>query len=260
MQKFVNVEALNFRSSPEVASDNRIDVLHLCQPVKQLSEPDAENWANVEAKTVEGKRKGFVAARFLRDPVSPEREALIAQAIHEWLRFEKGLGKEDKDPFAGFVGEMWSAIGMDLDGRDTDVPWSAAAISFMVRHAGKTVPLYENFRFAAAHARYINDAIVKRQAGDADAPFWGFRLHERRPQLGDMVARWRKAPIDFDGAAVRDRFSSHCDIVVQVAENEVLTIGGNVSNSVKTTAYDKTPAGFLDDTKNVFALLASNAP
>jgi hypothetical protein len=34
----------------------------------------------------------------LREPVSPSREALVGEAIKEWLRFEKGQGIENDDP------------------------------------------------------------------------------------------------------------------------------------------------------------------
>jgi hypothetical protein len=232
-------------------------VLHLCQGVDVLEDAEEPGWVRVSAEVGGHSQEGFVNEQFLRAPVEDAREALAAQSIREWLRFEKGLGREFDDPFAGFVGEMWRAIGMDLDGRDRDVPWSAAAISFMVRNAGENFPKYRNFRFAAAHARYIHDSIAKRQAEDGDAPFWGFRLHERRPDLGDMVCRWRETERDFDDAAVSDRFKSHCDIIVRITNDEVFAIGGNVGHSVNITRYDKTQSGFLADTKNVFAHLVN---
>jgi hypothetical protein len=154
---------------------------------------------------------------------------------------------------------MWQAIGMDLDGRDRDVPWSAAAISFMVRNAGETFPRYRRFRFAAAHARYIHSSIVKRQAGDGDTPFWGQRLHELRPQLGDMVCCWRETERDYDDAVVSEHFKSHCDIIVRITSDHVFAIGGNVGHSVNITRYDKTESGFLADTRNVFAHLVNRA-
>ncbi|HSA79293.1 MAG TPA: DUF2272 domain-containing protein [Geminicoccaceae bacterium] len=257
MLMYVDAEALNLRSRPEVAADTRLALLHLCQQVDVLGRADEPGWVRVSAEIRHERVEGFVSEQFLRAPVDDAREALIAQAIREWLRFEKGLGREFNDPFAGFVGEMWQAIGIDLDGRDRDVPWSAAAISFMVRSAGDTFRQYRNFRFAAAHARYIHDSIVRRQAGDNDTPFWGFRLHERRPELGDMVCRWRETERDFDDAAVSDQFKSHCDIIVRVTTDEVFAIGGNVSHSVSITRYDKTQSGFLADTNNVFAHLVN---
>jgi len=254
---YVDVEALNFRSQPVAAGDNRIGILHLGQSVDRLGDGDAEGWAKIRAAVDGASRDGFVSSRFLRPPVSDAREELVAQAITQWLRFAQGLGQEFDDPFAGFVGEMWQAIGLDLDGRDRDVPWSAAAISLIVRNAGKRFAHYHGFRFAAAHARYLHDAIVRRQRADTSAPFWGFRLHEKRPELGDMVCRWRETPRSFDDAVTSDAFKSHCDIIVQIMPDEVLAIGGNVGNSVSITRYDKTPGGFLADSKGVFAHLVN---
>ena len=257
MLMYVDAEALNFRSKPEVSPGTRRGVLHLCQPVEVLGDAGSPGWARLKAKIDGAEQEGFVSARFLRAPVTDAREALIAEAIREWLRFEKGLGREMEDPFAGFVGDMWQAIGFDLDGRDRDVPWSAAAISFMVRNAGKDFAKYRGFRFAAAHARYVHDSIVKRETGDEAAPFWGFRLHERRPELGDMVCRWRETPRDFDDARASDSFKSHCDIIVRISPDEVFAIGGNVGHSVSITRYDKTASGFLADSNGVFAHLVN---
>ena len=259
MLMLVDVEALNLRSAPEVTSDTWLGMLHLGQRVEVLGGAGREGWVRIAVESGQPQPEGVVSQRFLRQPVADAREVLIAQAIHEWLRFEKGLGREFNDPFAGFVGEMWQRIGMDLDGRDRDVPWSAAAISFMVRNAGETVPRYRRFRFAAAHARYIHDSISRRRAGDTDTPFWGHRLHELRPQLGDMVGRWRETERDYDDAIVSEHFKSHCDIIVRITTEQVFAIGGNVGHSVSITGYDKTEAGFLADRGNVFVHLVNRA-
>jgi hypothetical protein len=142
---------------------------------------------------------------------------------------------------------------MDLDGKDKDVPWSAAFISFVVRNAG-----YQGFRFAAAHSRYIHDAIVKRQQGVAEAPFWGFRLSEHRPTLGDLVCQWRIDRRTFDDAAERDDFRSHCDVVVELKDTFVRAIGGNVRNSVAMKTYSLNLNGFLKNTGKVIAILRNN--
>jgi hypothetical protein len=147
--------------------------------------------------------------------VAEAREGLVAQAISEWLRFEKGLGRETVDPFFKYVGEMWKAIDISLDGKDTDVPWSAAAISFMVGNAGKKFAKYKKFRFAPAHSRYIFGSIGRRMNNDETTPFWGMRLFEAQPQLGDIVCKWRETPQTFETAAVSDAYKSHCDIIVR---------------------------------------------
>lgn len=258
-KKIVDIEALNFRSTPDSSTlTNRIGILHLGQPVEEIGPATKPGWLEIEAEIEGTTKRGVVKAEIdglssLRETVSAEREALVAQAIKEWVRFEKGQGLEFTDPFFKFVGEMWRAIGQpDLDGKDRDVPWSAAAISFMVRHAGNAAPKYNKFKFAASHARYMHDSIVKRKANDTTVPFWGFRLHEKHPEIGDIVGKWRETPRDFDDAAHRDDFKSHSDIIVSLRPDFVLAIGGNVAQSVSITRYEKTGAGFLAAKDNVF--------
>lgn len=268
MTHHVDVEALNLRSRPLVSPINRIALLHLGQPVEVLA-PEGE-WLRVRARAAAGQIEGFVKAEIqaqpatgfvakpsLRAPASAAREALVAEAIGQWLRFEKGQGQEHIDPFFRFVGEMWQAIEHNLDGKDRDVPWSAAAISFMVRRAAAAFPAYGRFRFAAAHSRFMHHAIARRRANDQSVPFWGFELHERAPQVGDIVGRWRETPRDFADAEASDSFKSHTDIVVSVSPDFVLAIGGNVEHSVAITRYAKKPSGFLSGDGGVFVLLGN---
>jgi len=260
--KYVNLEALNLRTAPQISPSNRLGVLHLGQAVTPQGEPDTAGWIKVAATLAGTDQSGFVKAEIdgqpsLRDPVSASREALVSIVIQQWLRFERGLGQEYSDPFYKYVGEMWKAIGQNLDGKDRDVPWSAAFISFAVRQSAQTIAKYDNFKFAAAHARYIHDAISRRNRGDNAAPYWGHRLHERAPAIGDMVGRWRETPRDYDDAEKNDSFKSHCDIIVNVRPDSVLAIGGNVGQSVSLTRYAKTGAGFLAPENGTFVHLVN---
>jgi hypothetical protein len=263
-QKFVDIEALNLRSKPEVDPANRLAILHIGQPIQE-DRPAEENpeWIKVKVDVDGTQTEGFVKKEIngvttLRSPVSAGREALVAQAIKEWLRFERGEGQETHDPYYKFVGEMWQAIGVNLDGRDDDVPWSAAAISYMVRHAGATVPKYLKFKFASAHSVYFHDSIKKAQANDPDAPFFGVRHFTAHPQIGDIAGKTRgTVPHTFDDAAAGESFKSHSDIIVSVQADYVLAIGGNVRNSVSITKYQKTPSGFLTKDDGVIILMVN---
>ncbi|MFG5409230.1 DUF2272 domain-containing protein [Piscinibacter sakaiensis] len=267
---YVNVEALNLRNSPGPVSPATFKARLPLGCAVDVTGPAQDGWLPVKTLTGTRSQAGFVKALLppseptggielpsLREPAGEAREALVAAAVRQWERFRFGQGLEHESPFYRYVGEMWAAIGLPHDGKDRDIPWSAAAISFMVRDAAARFPSYAGFKFAAAHARYIHDAI--RRAGKADAPFWGVRLHERMPEIGDLVARSREEPISFDHAKASDAFKSHTDIVVSVRPDEVLAIGGNVSHTVGITRYAKTPAGFLQPSKGVFALLVNNA-
>jgi hypothetical protein len=257
-QMFVNTPALNFRSAPVVSEETRIGSVFLGQRLSSVESADEPGWVSCKAE-IEGRDvTGFVSRRFLRAPLSDSRERLVASVFTEWMRFKRGLGPEHHDPFFRFVGEMWNAINLGhLDGRDRDVPWSAAAISFMVRNAGSD---YANFRFAAAHSRYTHQAINARLQNDRSIPFWGFRLHEVRPEIGDIICRdnpTHGANVDYDFAASSDAYRSHTDIVMKIdsENNKLLAIGGNVGHSVKIATYDLTQGDFADDSHHTFAIL-----
>lgn len=212
-----------------------------------IGDAQRPEWKEIDTELEGSKFHGVVSGKFLRRPESDAKEALLSATAKEWIRFERGQGKEDQVPFFRFVGEMWQALGSDLDGKDKDAPWSAAFISFVVRKAN-----YQGFRFAAAHSSYIHDAIVKRQQGVDDAPFSGFRLNEHRLELGDLVCQWRKIPQTFDSAAIQDWFKSHCDVVVELKDTFVRAIGGNVKESVLMKRYSRNLEGFLKNTKKGF--------
>jgi hypothetical protein len=249
----VNSDELNLRSSAGTG-DNIIATLRKGQAVETSGDANANGWIKTKAKVNGSEMQGFVKASLLRGPASDAKEALMEAAITEWFRFEKGTGLEHKSPFFKFVGEMWDAIGMDLDGKDRDVPWSAAYISWIVRKAGTP---YDGFKFAAAHARYIHQAI-KARLNETESPFWGFRLNEHAVQLGDLICQWRENPITYDQAKNSDSYFSHCDVVVEINGAGIRALGGNNSQTVGFKTYARNPAGFLKAENNVFAILRNN--
>ena len=249
----VDATELNLRSEPRVHVETLVASLPFGHPVDVVGDASVAGWKSVRTQVGGATVPGFVAGSRLRAPVSARKEALIAEASAQWERFDRGQGPENVSPFAGFVGEMWQALGMDLDGRDRRQPWSAAFISFVARRAQ-----YDGFKFAAAHARYIHDSIVKRQAGES-SPFWGFRLNEHAPLLGDLVCRNRSGgTITFAQAAEDDGFISHCDIVIQVGAGFVMVVGGNVGDSVRIRQCETDDQGRILGPSTVFAVLRNN--
>lgn len=254
---YVDTPALNFRSEPRVHPDTRVGTVYLCQKLQNASQADEPGWISCSADVDGQQTSGFVSQRYVRAPLTRNRENLVASVFTEWMRFARGAGKEHHAPYFRFVGEMWQSIGIDLDGKDRDTPWSAAAISFMVRNAG---PAYRHFRFAAAHSKFVNHAINARFDNDERVPFWGYRLDEVQPQIGDIICRDNPnhAPeVDFDTAHHLDAYRSHTDIIMQIdsANNKIIAVGGNVSHSVKIAEYDLTHGDFAADTNHTYAIL-----
>lgn len=191
MTHFVNVESLNFRNAPEIADETLNGPLFLGHPVKVTGAVVSGGFVPIDTIFDGAIQSGFVSAKFLRKATTAAREILVGAAVEQWLRFDRGQGLEHIAPYFRFVGEMWDAININLDGRDRGVPWSAAAISFVVRQAAKQQAGYEKFKFSDGHARYIHDSIKKRENGDENTPFWGFRITERKPQIGDLICKNR---------------------------------------------------------------------
>ncbi len=242
---------LNLRSEPRVVPETLVETILSGHLVEVEGDASRNGWKKVTTNINGVSVSGVVSGKYLRTPASESKEKLIAEIMGEWSRFDNGNGKETVDPYYKFVGEMWNRVNFgDLDGRNDDWPWSAAFISFVVSNAG-----YNNFKFSAAHAKYINQSIVAKNANDVTKDFWGFRLNEHKPELGDMVCFWRKRETKYDDASISDSFPSHADIIVEILDHKVRAIGGNVSNSVSDTLYSLNGDGFLTNEKNLFAIM-----
>ncbi|HEY8262518.1 MAG TPA: DUF2272 domain-containing protein [Methylosinus sp.] len=264
---YVRTEGLNFRKAADPDAEI-IRALTIGEPVVDRGPADAAGWRRV---AIAG-QEGFVFGRYLREPQSPEIEALIAKLVAEWVRFGKGAASEKVDPYAGYVGQMWASIGLSYDGRSKypngkDVPWSAAFISYVVRNAG---PKYRKFAFAASHSAYSNDAIRAAILGRRDKPFWGFRPSAAKPEIGDIIHRNRDGgSVTFDYAENHSEFESHADIVVEVTPAVARVIGGNVGNTVSMRRIDQTgddiqeysldANGYIAPGQSVIAILKNRA-
>lgn len=168
----------------------------------------------------------------------------------EGRKIRDGYSEEQPEVYKR-VGYFWeTGTGFHLDGRDRDWPWSAAFISAVHQDAG----VGPQFLRSPAHARYIRDAIFKKQAG-VNAAYWGYRVSERAPQVGDMVCYSRQSGVDYDRQPLQ--YKSHADIVTAVRPGEVDVVGGNVGNSVSKKTLKTDENGLIiDEGHNWFAVLA----
>jgi len=244
---FVKTDGLNLRAQPH---GQIVRTLRLGKKVNLLGDAQVDGWKRVEVKFSGEVLNGVVFGKYLRKPESDRKEALHKACVDQWLRFKRGAGKETEHPFYKIVGEMWRSIGVNLDGRDSN-PWSAAFISFAVVKLAK----YENFQTSSFHTKYVHDAIQKRTLG-LDAPFWGYRRLEKKPKLGDIICAWRKNAHDYHDLENSGAFKrSHCDVIVEINEESVRAIGGNVSNSVTVKSFSLNSQGYLRKNQRITALM-----
>ncbi len=257
--RFVTTEGLRLRDSP---NGNVIRDLTIGDRLRDLGAIDSSRWRKVRI----GHEEGVVFDQYLRKPVRREIELLLRAALDEWLRFEKGRADEKADPYYRYVREMWAAIGEPYDGRSLyadgkEVPWSAAFVSWVV---GKAGPAYANFQFASSHSVFVNNAIKARVTGRADKPFWGYRIDEAKPEIGDIVQRNRgTGSFTYSYAENHTSYASHSDFVVEVKPDVVRVLGGNVSNTVSMRGdlqeYRLDATGFIAGGQRVIALLKNRA-
>lgn len=249
---FTTTDKVNFRQTPAFGN-NIIGSLNLAQAVEITGPQQGDRWMPCRANIFGSKKPGFVSKNVLRNELSNSKENLVQECVSQWIRFGRGTKKEHEQPFVEYVAAFWQSIGMNLDGLDRDVPWSAAFISYVVKKAGG----YNGFVFAASHSRYCHKAI-RSKLDNKNHPFWGYKISEHKPEIGDMVCRWRRNKVTYEKAAIEQWYKSHCDIVVSIEKENVFTIGGNVKHSVRHTKYKIDNHGYLTGEGNVYAVLRNN--
>lgn len=250
---YAKVDRVNFRCEPAFGK-NIILKLNVADKVKITGHQQGDRWMPCYFFNNGDKVDGFVSKNVLREGVANAKEILIKKCVDEWVKFERGKRKENEKEFSDYIKNYWLSIGYrGIDGKDRDIPWSAAFISYVIKSTGE----YPGFRLSASHARYCHAAICKKIEG-ADYPYWGYKISDYKPNLGDMVCRWRSNKIDYNYAAGNEYYKSHCDIVVAVERGSVFTIGGNVKHSVCHTRYRVDENGFLLNLQNVYAVLKNN--
>ena len=131
----------------------------------------------------------------------------------------------------------------------SDVPWSAAFISYVMSEGGLTA---EQFNFSSAHASYIRPALE-------DAPGYAYRACDprtTRPRVGDLICYSRGADLlqgfqDWRAhvAELGNRSKSHCDIVISTdySAAKMESIGGNVEQAVTRRRLMLKADGTLSD-------------
>lgn len=155
-----------------------------------------------------------------------KRLASTARQQYEKFRFLK----ENEPPLSTQIARYWAGIGDKFPGVET--PWSAVFVSWCVKTAGATK---QQFKFAAAHSQFVNQAI--KNASEVSAAFVGRALVDYAPKIGDILQNNRGGNrFDFAHASKHSSYASHSAIVVEVGiDNKgryLRTIGGNEGDTV----------------------------
>lgn len=187
-------------------------------------------------------------------------------ARQEWHRFgeqtidvdgklvKKG-GQEADEGYYRRVGDYWKeGVGSNLTGKDTNEPWSAAFMSWVMKKAG----MGDRFSYSDWHATYIRNSILARRRDDHSFAFWGYRVSEKAPQVGDLVGYARSGGTSYDYQPTV--YPSHTDLVVAVHPGEIEVIGGNVLDSVSKKILKTDKNGLLVDKNHRWIVVMSPTP
>jgi hypothetical protein len=185
-------------------------------------------------------------------PTTSAKVSIVLLAVQEWARYGRQtivfansgpahteqLGVREREA-PQRINDYWKSVGRPtLSGLDTEVPWSAAFISWDIESAGVPRGL---FCPDARHTIYVERLVERaRRPGAALVPR---HLDERAPQVGDLICASREG----GGTTLENlnRGPGHCDIVVEVRPGEVHAIGGNVGDSVTRSVFPLDAKGFL---------------
>jgi hypothetical protein len=151
------------------------------------------------------------------------------------------ISDQKKQPGAVRVFDYWrEGVGENNRHGCIKLAWSAAFICWCLRKSGMKI---DQFPFSGSHQTYIRWAINNTKANKPGKSYYAQRVTQYLPKPGDLIAQWRKEKksdpnpdITFDHQP-DEFYLSHCDIVVDVMADKVVTVGGNVSDKVKTTNF-----------------------
>jgi hypothetical protein len=202
-------------------------------------------------------------------PTASARTSMVLLAVQEWARYGRQVitypanGKPRTEQLGirereapQRINDYWKSVGRpNLSGLDTEVPWSAAFISWDIESAGVPRDL---FCPDARHTIYV-ERLVER-ARRPGAAFMPLHIEERAPKVGDLICASR----DNGGTTLEnlDRGPGHCDIVVEVRPGEVHAIGGNVGDSVTRSVFPLDASGFLSpiSARRFFTVIENRLP
>jgi hypothetical protein len=185
-------------------------------------------------------------------PTASARTSMVLLAVAEWFRFGQQTmifpregrprieinGVKERDA-AQRINDYWKSVDRpNLSGLDTEVPWSAAFISWDIESAGVPRDL---FCPDARHTIYVERMVLR--ARHPGAVFIPRSVRDYAPRVGDILCASR----DDGGTTLENlnRGPGHCDIVVEIRPGEVHAIGGNVGDSVTRSVFPLDASGFL---------------
>ena len=222
------------------------------EPTGVFDQPTRVKLLDATKNVVDKSASHEVVKERIQEILRAEHHRFGGQTVNENGSVTKRGRREFESGYDKRIGDYWKSIGLNFDGDDRDVPWSAAFISFAHKMAGAG----EQFKAGPAHASYIRDSILAKKEGRTDAAYIGHRSSDRAPQVGDLIGRARQGGVNYDNQPTS--YKSHTDLVVEVGPGFVKMIGGNVADSVTLTTLGTDSKGFLNNQSRYFVVMEPN--
>ena len=111
------------------------------------------------------------------------------------------------------------------------------------------------FSYSIRHSDYITKSIKNRKSNNINSAFIGYKLDEYSPTIGDLVCYARQDNVDYDK---KGKYKSHCDIVVDIQDDRIEVVGGNVKDSVTKKILRIDSDGRLSDTSEKWFVVIKN--
>lgn len=185
------------------------------------------------------------------------KKLIAKKAVEEFDRWHvNGTLREKDTAVTAILKEYWKLGAIKVNSWNLQDgswqyqhPWSAVFISYVMMQAGAG----NNFPYSNNHAKYIvwaRDNALK----DTASIFAAYDIKDQRaawPEPGDLICMNRKGN-RFTLHSINPESISHCDIVTEVNKESryIVTIGGNVGQTVNKRIVWLDESGFIDTSKN----------
>lgn len=228
---------------------------------RELLVPDGENGPATMAAIAAFQQKHFDTADSRVDPrgrtlaklnevveAQPFAQRVTRVALGEQKFWKNGQRTETSPRVATRLQAYWDATDQHFPierFRDREFqrkwPWSAACVSWIVKRAGGG----NDFAYSDSHYVYTAAAKRNRVRGSSN-PFKAYDAATAVPAVGDIIVNERAGDnVTYANVDDGNVYKTHGDIVVAVQDDQVIAIGGNVSNSVRATIAELNADGTL---------------
>lgn len=182
------------------------------------------------------------------------KRSIVRTAFNEYEIWRAdSITREDDPQGVRKVKQYWLSVGKQMQEKDLkdslwqeNHPWSSAFISWVITKSGAA----DKFKPSPNHAGYIVWARQNQKLRANKNIFVAYDIcdpNSKWPEPGDLICKNRDGN-NFSLSTITASDISHSDIVVEVdtVAKTIVTIGGNVRNTVSKRIIHLDSEGYID--------------